>query len=65
MKNEMLSVSNSNQKSLESLSNPFPLGTRVERLKKSKAINLENNHIVHDLGNGYSIIEAIDKTKTF
>ena len=37
MKNEMLSVSNSNRKSLESLSNPFPLGTRVERLKKIKS----------------------------
>ena len=56
---------NSNRLSLEKLTNPFPIETREERLKKSGAINLQDNCKIVDLGNGYSSIEPIDKTKTF
>lgn len=34
-----------------------------EILIKSCAIDLTDNHIIIDLGNGYSKIEPIDKTK--
>lgn len=49
--------------SREYLSNPFSLETRVERLKKSGAIDIRDNSYIVDLGNGYSKIVVIDKNK--
>lgn len=34
-----------------------------DRLVKSNAIDLRDNHVVIDLGNGYSRIEVIDESK--
>lgn len=58
-------INNANRLSLEKLSNPFPMETREERLKKSGAINLQDNHRIIDWDNGYNSIEPIDRTKTF
>ena len=41
----------------------IPVLSYKERLIKSKAIDLKDNCIFTDLGNGYCKIEAIDKTK--
>lgn len=50
-------------KSRESLANPFSNETYHERLIKSGAIDLIDNWIIEDLGNGYSRIIIIDETK--
>jgi hypothetical protein len=43
----------------------FPyLGIPIkERLIASGAVDLRENHTIHDMGNGYIQIRAIDKTK--
>lgn len=50
-------------KSRESLANPFSNETYHERLIKSSAIDLIDNCIIEDLGNGYSRTIIIDKNK--
>lgn len=47
----------------EKLENPFLNDSLHDRLVKSKAIDLSNNHAIEDLGNGYCKILAIDKSK--
>lgn len=47
----------------QKLENPFSHMNYHERLVKSKAIDLTDNMIIEDLGNAYSKITAIDKTK--
>ena len=37
----------------------------IERLRASGAVDLRDNHVVNDLGNGYSRIAAIDPNKKF
>lgn len=54
---------NNKRISREYLSNPFSLKTRNERLKKSGAIDLRDNCLIEDLGNGYCKFSAIDKNK--
>lgn len=51
--------------SLEYLANKFVDIPYKERLEISEAIDLKDNCIITDLGNGYSKIEPIDKTKLF
>jgi hypothetical protein len=47
------------------LANPW-IGIPLEqRLIEAEVINLEDNHIITDLGNGYCTIEPIDRTKVF
>lgn len=46
-------------------SNPHSSENYGVRVKKSKSINYENNSKIYDVGNGYSRIEAIDRTKLF
>lgn len=54
---------NSNKKlTREQLSNPFPNSSIHSRIKDSGAIDLRNNSIWTEK-NGYSQVEAIDKTK--
>lgn len=54
-----------NKKNLtrEKLANPFPNNTLEERLINSKTIDLRNNYIFKDLGNGYCEINPKDKSK--
>lgn len=49
--------------SREYLANPFPKSTYSSRLIKSKSIDLKENCIFEDVGNGYSKITAIDRNK--
>ena len=49
--------------SREYLANPFPNKTYNSRLLKSKSIDLKENCVFEDFGNGYSKITAIDKNK--
>jgi hypothetical protein len=47
----------------EKLENPHSTIDFKERLIRSGAIDLENNHNIIDLGNGYVQIVPIDPTK--
>jgi hypothetical protein len=49
----------------ENLTNPFSNDTLEERLIKSGAIDLRDNYIIEDLGNGYSRTIPIDENKKF
>lgn len=49
----------------EDLANPFKHLTHKEKLKKSNAIDLRNNHTLIDLENGYVKILPIDESKRF
>lgn len=51
--------------SLGYLANKFEDIPYEERLEISGAIDLRDNCVITDLGNGYSKIEPIDKTKLF
>lgn len=59
----MANESDNKRISREYLANPFSLKTRNERLKKSGAIDLKNNCLIEDLGNGYCKFSAISKHK--
>jgi len=37
----------------------------IERLKASGSVDLRNNFLITDLGNGYSKVTAIDPTKKY
>lgn len=50
-------------KSRESLADPFQNVSYYERLKMANSINLENNHTIEELGDGYIKIQPIDKNK--
>jgi len=54
-----------NKKTRQDIANPFKNISLQEKLIKSGSINLENNHTIKDLGNGYSQIIPIDVNKTF
>lgn len=58
----MIEISNKRM-SREYLANPFPKETYKERLIKSKSIDLRNNSVLEDLGNGYLNIKVINKEK--
>ncbi|NOU72531.1 hypothetical protein GC098_14025 [Paenibacillus sp. LMG 31458] len=45
------------------LTNPFSSETRHERLIKSGAVDIKDNMIIQDMGNGYATILPIDKNK--
>lgn len=49
--------------SREYLANPFPKETYKSRLIKSNSIDLRDNIILENLGNGYLNIKIIDKGK--
>lgn len=49
----------------EKLTNPFSNVTLEEKLIKSGAIDLKDNYVIEDLGNGYSKITPIDENKKF
>ena len=51
----------------EYLANPFCNDRECfqKRLEASGSVDLENNHKIIDLGNGYIQIEPIDKNKLF
>lgn len=51
--------------SREYLSNPFVNEDYKDRLIKSNAIDLRDNCIIEDLGNGYARISPIDEHKYF
>lgn len=59
----MTSKSDNKRISREYLANPFSLNTRHERLKKNGSIDLKNNCLIENLGNGYCKFSAIDKNK--
>jgi hypothetical protein len=46
------------------LANPFQNIPLSERLKKNHSIDLRDNIAIVDIGNGYSMIKPIDKSKT-
>ncbi|WP_051507710.1 hypothetical protein [Clostridium botulinum] len=45
------------------LANPFKNLLYHERLVKAGVVNIKNNSIIKDLGNGYGKVEIIDKSK--
>jgi hypothetical protein len=47
------------------LANPFCSDCYEDRLEASESIDLRDNHMVIDLGNGYVQIEPIDSSKKF
>ncbi len=51
------------QLSREFLANPFSNMSYHERLVKSGAVDLRDNCIIEDLGNGYERIIVIDENK--
>lgn len=59
---EVKKCNNNARLSCEKLANPYE-GDYYERLVKSGAIDLVDNHEVIDLGNGYSEIVPIDESK--
>jgi len=47
------------------LANPYKKQSFLERLKIKNSIDLRNNKVITDLGNGYSEIAPIDSNKRF
>lgn len=47
------------------LANPHKNQSFLERLKMNNSIDLRDNKIIVDLGNGYSEIKPIDSNKRF
>ncbi len=47
------------------LANPHQKQSFLERLKINNSIDLRNNMVITDLGNGYSEIKPIDSNKRF
>ncbi|KMY52362.1 hypothetical protein AC625_14420 [Peribacillus loiseleuriae] len=54
-----------NELSRKFLANPHQDKSFIERLKNNKSIDLRNNMITVDLGNGYEDIIPIDTNKKF
>lgn len=52
-----------NQLDRQTLENPFHNSSLEERLIRSKAIDLRENHTIEDLENGYSRVKIIDRNK--
>lgn len=53
------------KKSRESMINPYSDKSMKERLCQAKVVNMENNFVLQDCGNGYFSIRPIDRTKVF
>jgi hypothetical protein len=51
------------KKTRKDLANPFRHMSYHERLAKVKAVDLTDNFVVEDLGNGYDRIKPIDESK--
>ncbi|PFD32543.1 hypothetical protein CN269_04340 [Bacillus thuringiensis] len=47
------------------LANPHQKQSFLERLKINNSIDLRDNRVIVDLGNGYSEIKPIDSNKRF
>lgn len=50
-------------KSRKDLADPFRKMSYPKRLINGKAVDLQDNHIIDDLGNGYLKIIPINKTR--
>ena len=59
----MKQIKSCNRISRESLANQFSNMSYHERLVQAGALDLRDNCIIEDLGNGYCRMIAIDKTK--
>lgn len=62
MEEEMKKCKSNKRITREFLANPFT-DSYEERLKKSGAIDLKDNYILKELGNGYDCIIPIDANK--
>lgn len=47
------------------LANPHQDKSFIERLKSNKSIDLRENMVIIELGNGYSDIKPLDENKRF
>ncbi|WP_235608369.1 MULTISPECIES: hypothetical protein [Bacillus amyloliquefaciens group] len=54
-----------NELSRKYLANPHQGKSFIERLKSNKSIDLRDNMVIIDLGNGYSDIKPRDENKRF
>ena len=53
-----------NKVSRQDLADPLKNISYYERLKMAKSINLENNHLVEELEDGYIRIKPVAKSKS-